>query len=78
MLLVLMCSLLLVQLSQTEASTLTVYVGGFEVSVNGTAVSVRNADDKVVWETVPSIPFLRIGEYLMYSTLYGTVLLLVI
>ena len=45
------------------AATVAAYsIGQFVISINGTDVSVRNVEDKIVWETTPQVPFLRIGE----------------
>jgi hypothetical protein len=37
-------------------------VGEFKVTVNGTDVAVRDSGNRVVWETAPGVPMIRIGE----------------
>ena len=49
-----------------DATKLTnVYsINGFDVTVDGIDITVVDSKGKIVWQTVPSVPFLRMGKFI--------------
>ena len=61
----LLCHFMVVVVVVNATKLTNVYsINGFDVTVDGIDITVVDSKGKIVWQTVPSVPFLRMGKFI--------------